>query len=216
MARATRTKTEPAPAPQARGRDGRRTASAINEAAVDLFFRHGYEATTLRMVASDVGIQVGSLYNHIAGKDELLTTIMTEVIEDLLRALDEAVAGAKDSRAALLAAIDCHIRFHANHRRETFIGNSELRSLDHDARDKVLGLRRQYELSLRELVTAAAAEARVELLDVRLQVFSILALGTHIASWFHPSHGDLDHVVDVYTTLVFRELAIPLPRGRRR
>jgi AcrR family transcriptional regulator len=189
---------------------------AINEAAADLFFRHGYEATTLRMVASEVGIQVGSLYNHISGKDELLTTIMTEVIEDLLRSLDEAVSGAKDARSALLAAIDCHIRFHANHRRETFIGNSELRALDPAARDRVLGLRRQYELNLRELVTAAAAEAGVALLDVRLQVYSILALGTHIASWFQPSHGDLDHVVDVYTTLVFRELAIPVPRRRKR
>ncbi|MFD6064927.1 TetR/AcrR family transcriptional regulator [Rhodococcus wratislaviensis] len=52
---------------------------AAREAAARLFYEHGYEATSLRTVASEVGIQVGSLYNHISGKEELPTDIMVSV-----------------------------------------------------------------------------------------------------------------------------------------
>ena len=43
----------------------RGTAQAIREEAAKLFFERGYDATSLRQVASAVGLMVGSLYNHI-------------------------------------------------------------------------------------------------------------------------------------------------------
>ena len=35
------------------------TADLIRTSAIDLFFEHGYEATSLRAIAGEVGIQVG-------------------------------------------------------------------------------------------------------------------------------------------------------------
>ena len=79
---------------------GVRTGAAIREAAERLFYEHGYEATSLRAVAAEVGIQVGSLYNHINGKEELLTDILVSVMDELIEAVntavDQAGAGAVD------------------------------------------------------------------------------------------------------------------------
>ena len=44
---------------------GENTADGIRQVAMDLFYKQGFQATTLRHIASRVGIQVGSLYNHI-------------------------------------------------------------------------------------------------------------------------------------------------------
>jgi TetR/AcrR family transcriptional regulator, cholesterol catabolism regulator len=211
MARA-KTASKATAAPVRPIRDGQRTAEAMREAAADLFYTHGYEATSLREVASAVGIQVGSLYNHIAGKDQLLSSIMIEVMQDLLAAMEQATEGLEDPVLRLAAAIDCHIRFHAERRRDVFIGNSELRSLSPEDRKRVVSLRKKYEESLRELVSAATAEAHGDLIDPKLQVFAIVAIGTHVSSWYLPGRGySLDVIVDTYTTMIFRQLAISRP-----
>ncbi|WP_373237574.1 TetR/AcrR family transcriptional regulator [Cohaesibacter celericrescens] len=53
------------------GSGGEKTLHAIYDASIELIYQNGYEAVSLRQLAGTVGIQVGSLYNHIASKQEL-------------------------------------------------------------------------------------------------------------------------------------------------
>lgn len=64
---------------------------------------------------------------------------------------------------------------------------------------------------MRNLIKDAAASAGVELLDLRLQSYAILALGMHVASWYRDDRGDttLDHIVDVYTDISCRQVGLP-------
>lgn len=194
-------------------RGGVRTSDSIREAAANLFYQRGFEATALRAVAAEVGIQVGSLYNHISSKDELLTDIMASIMDQLVHEVDEALASAGPGAGQrLVAALDVHLRYHAQHAREVFIGNSELRSLNETNLKTVTSRRGKYELVMRDLVVAAADEAGVELLDPQLQTYAILALGMHVSSWFQAkSKVKLEHVVSVYTELSLRQLGIPRP-----
>lgn len=197
--------------------NGAKTAKAIREAAAELFFQHGYEATTLRQVAAKVGIQVGSLYNHISGKETLLRWIMVGIMEDLLAAQQEAIAGQTGTLNQLRAAIDCHIRFHAARARDVFIGNSELRSLSPPNRRQVIELRDRYEATLRELVERAAAEGWADVVDPQLQTFAILAIGVHVSTWYRPKGPlTLDEIVEKYTVIVLRQLGVQEPAGSLR
>lgn len=191
-------------------RDGAKTSEAIREAAADLFFKHGYEATSLRSVAAAVGIQVGSLYNHIHGKEQLLAGIMVAIMDELQPAVEAAVESAGDSAVQRLrAALDAHIRYHGQHAREVFIGNSELRALDPDDRKAVLARRSRYERYMQELIVAAAAETGADLIDPKLQTYAVLALGMHVASWFRPRGPlSLEKVVDTYTRISLRQMGI--------
>lgn len=185
------------------------TAEAIHEVAARMFFEHGYEATSLREIAKGVGLQVGSLYNHISGKEELLTSIMMSIMSDLISAFQASVAQVTHPVDALRAAIDLHIRFHAERARDVFIGNSELRSLSPAHRRRVTAERRRYEAMLSSAIDAAATARQVDVLDTRIQTYSIIALGAHLSSWY-TSRGprSLDELVDVYTELIMRQLSI--------
>jgi len=188
---------------------GVRTADAILEAAAQLFYEHGYEATTLRQVAARVGIKVGSLYNHISGKDDLLRSIMLGIMDDLLAAQRTVLRGRTDSLDCLRAAIECHIRFHADRAREVFIGNSELRSLGEKDRRTVVAKRDQYEKVLRDLIEKVAAEGRADVVDARLQVYAIVAAGTHVSTWYRPRGPmSLDEIVDKYIIITLRQLGV--------
>ncbi|QXW01304.1 MULTISPECIES: TetR/AcrR family transcriptional regulator [Rhodococcus] len=191
-------------------RGGARTSTAIREAAAKLFYSHGYEATSLRAVASEVGIQVGSLYNHISGKDELLSDIMISVMDELLESVHEAIAQAKPGAVnKFKAAVDCHIRYHAEHAREVFIGNSELRALSAEDLDEVLGKREEYEKLIQSLVKNVAKETGADVLDAKLQTYSVLAQGAHVSSWYKPGGPkSLDKVVKTYITMALRQLGV--------
>jgi AcrR family transcriptional regulator len=190
---------------------GGRTAEAIHEAAANLFYRQGYAATSLREIAGEVGIQVGSLYNHIESKDELLRTLMERIMGELLSAMREATAEVAGPDERLIAALDCHLRFHATHSRDVFIGNTELRSLPDEQRRQVISQRDDYEQLLRRFVREACAERGAPVShDFRLETYAIVAIGTHVASWYRTGGPmTLDQVVDGYTATILRLLGLP-------
>ena len=53
------------------------TRESILLAALRLFSRNGYEGTSMRDIAGEVGISQGAIYKHFAGKDALLEAICT-------------------------------------------------------------------------------------------------------------------------------------------
>jgi len=59
-----------------RNADGQRTRQAILDAALDLFADKGYFGTSLRDVASAVGVRESALYNYFAGKEALFDALL--------------------------------------------------------------------------------------------------------------------------------------------
>jgi AcrR family transcriptional regulator len=68
----------------ARGR-ARDTKGEIHRAALELFSSRGYEKTSLREIAEQVGISKASLYYHYSSKQELLQAIVGTFFDDAKR-----------------------------------------------------------------------------------------------------------------------------------
>lgn len=62
---------------------GRDTKAEIHAAALELFSSRGYEKTSLREIAEQVGITKASLYYHYSSKQELLQAIVGTFFDDL-------------------------------------------------------------------------------------------------------------------------------------
>jgi len=188
---------------------GQQTAAAIRREAAASFFAHGYEATSLRQVAAAVGIKVGSLYNHITSKEDLLLSVMGGTMDDLTELMETALADKTDPLDRLLAFVECHIRFHAERAQEVFIGNSELRSLPPDARAEITEKRRAYRAVLEELIIEVTKNTEGQSLSPRLHAFSVVAIGTHVSSWYRADGGfSLDEIIDTYTKIILRGLGV--------
>src|SRR5687767_7937223 len=66
----------------------------ILRAALLLFARHGYEATSIRAIAREAKISQGLMYNYYAGKDELLRAIFSRGMAEARAAFQPAPADA--------------------------------------------------------------------------------------------------------------------------
>jgi len=85
------TATEPAitePAEPRRGRPGYDRRGAL-EVAARLFNEHGYDATSMGMLATRLGLSKSAIYHHFASKEQLLEAALDEALGGLEQVLDE-------------------------------------------------------------------------------------------------------------------------------
>ncbi len=80
----------------------------IAEAAVQLFNKKGYHATSMQDIADYVGLQKGSLYHYISSKEELLERITSESISGFVRELERIVKKEVSAKEKLEHAILMH------------------------------------------------------------------------------------------------------------
>lgn len=87
-----------------RGRPGY-DQRGILEVAVAAFNEHGYDATSIGMLAERLGLSKSAIYHHVASKDELLALALDEALDGLegaLRSAEEASGTAAERLALVL------------------------------------------------------------------------------------------------------------------
>jgi AcrR family transcriptional regulator len=111
-------------------------------AAVDAMAEHGYHGTSVRDIGERAGMSPAALYHHFPSKQKLLFTIMDRGIDELIRRSEEAYAAAlNDPADKLRALVRVHVLRHTERQKESFLGNSELRSLEEPGRSTILAKR---------------------------------------------------------------------------
>ena len=186
----------------------------IRAAALGLFTTKGYGATTMADIGEAVGMRGPSLYKHVPSKQDLLARIMVATMERLLAAHQVALSTTTDPVERLRRATEAHVRYHARHRYEAFVGNRELRSLVEPHHSQVLKLRADYENCFRRLIQAGVEAGVFTVISVRLTSYAILDLGMGVSAWYRETgeHSE-DDVVWQYGEFALR-LAGARPRLR--
>ena len=89
--------------------DGRQTRQAILDAALDLFADKGYFGTSLRDIATSVGVRESALYNYFPGKESLFEALIVadqehkgELLSSLLEQRIADVRGALQRLAGMV------------------------------------------------------------------------------------------------------------------
>lgn len=60
------------------------SAEEVLKAALDLFARQGYGATTMRQIAQRAGTSLGNVYHHFRNKEEIFATLINRYFQALL------------------------------------------------------------------------------------------------------------------------------------
>ncbi|MER2537432.1 MAG: TetR/AcrR family transcriptional regulator [Rhizobiaceae bacterium] len=166
------------------GSDGARTQAAIRAAAIDLIAARGFEAVTLRAIAKRAGIQASSLYRYFPSKNDLLATIVTLHLDDLLDRWNEERPASGDARECLDAFVGFHVRYHSAKPKEVFIANMEMRSLAPGDYKEVVARRKRYEEILRRILQDGVEQGWFSVMDVQVTAYAILAMLTGLTAWY--------------------------------
>ena len=77
----------------------------IVDAAVPLFVERGYHKTTTRALAQATGLSIGSMYEYISTKDDVLYLVCTAIHAEVEQAVMAALSRPLQGRAALAEVI---------------------------------------------------------------------------------------------------------------
>ena len=198
------------------GSKGVLTSKAVREAGIQLLARHGYEAMNLRMLARSVGIQAGSLYNHIQSKQDFLFDLLRSIMVEVLASLDERLEKADGPIEQLYALTAFHIELHCARRDEVFIGNMELRSLTPEHRAIVVDLRSQYEKRIVQILRRGKQEGLFDVEDEKVAAFSLISMLTGVSNWYRPGgRRTIKQLIDSHFAMAQKMFGVAAPVVRK-
>ena len=83
-----------------------RTRAHLREIALRSFRERGYDATTIRLIAQEAGVSVGTTHYHFAGKSQLVQELYLDVQEKHRAAASSRLDGTRDLIARLRAVYE--------------------------------------------------------------------------------------------------------------
>ena len=178
----------------------------ILDAAAHLLKHQGYEATTMRAIATAVGIKGGSIYHHFPSKDAIVGEVVNEgvrVVYDAVVAALAALPARASAQQRLETAIKTHLLASLEHSDYTSACIRTYSFLPESVRRECGAERRRYEKLWRDLV-AELFEA--DLIDEKLSpnAVRLLLLGAlnWAGEWYRPGRMGIDEIARDFASCV--------------
>lgn len=152
-----------------------------------LFGKQGYSGTSMRDIASAVGVLPGSLYAHIASKEALLVEIVDDGIHRFLAAVRPHVESDVTPAEKLRAMVIAHLAVVADNPERSLVVFHQWRFLGEGNIQAAIGKRRDYEQAfigvIDDGIKSGAFRAN---LNRRIAVLTILGALNWTPEWLSP------------------------------
>jgi AcrR family transcriptional regulator len=153
--------------------------------ASDLFATKGFEATSMRDVATAANLMSGSLYYHFASKEEMYVAVQDASVSKIFNAVEAAIATVEDPWARLEAAAVGHL--------EALLDRSGFRvlvtpifppGLAPAVLEKLVAQRDQFERMMKPVIAALSLPASID-----RHIFQKQYLGAinWVGVWYDPA-----------------------------
>jgi AcrR family transcriptional regulator len=155
-------------------------------AAIDLFNRKGYDATSIGDIAESLGVTKSAVYHHVASKEQLLAEALDEALVELEATVEHAVAADGSAYERLRGVVRRSVEVLVEHQPAVTLllrvhGNSET---ERDA----LRRRRTIDARLAALVRRATDEGALRPdLDPDLVSRLLFGMVNSLVEWFRAS-----------------------------
>jgi TetR/AcrR family transcriptional regulator, cholesterol catabolism regulator len=173
----------------------------LTRQAARLFAERGYHGTSIGDLAKALGVQKGSLYAHIASKQDLLYETMREGAEAFHAALDEIPDDLRVIERIRLA-LRAHLRVVAEQLDIATVFIREWRYLEGERAGEFLAERRRYEERFRALFREGRELGALRTdLDDHAAVLLVLSAANWAYTWL-PAGADTDELADRFFAIL--------------
>lgn len=179
----------------------------ILDAAAALFRAKGYYATTLRDIASAVGMKAGSVYYHFDSKEQILEEVLDigiQAVFDAVRDGVEKLPAGTPWRERFCVALEAHLTALLKLGDYTSANIRVFGQAPKSIQERHLRVRRSYEAYWKDFYQRAwtAGEIRENL---NLTALRLLAFGgmNWAIEWYKPSKGAIEKLAKAYADILF-------------
>lgn len=188
----------------------------IEDAASTLFRERGYAATSVRDIAHALDMQGGSLYAHVASKEDVLWAIVVRAADRFNAEVGPIAASDRPAARKLRKMIRAHVAVVTSAQKDAAVFLDEWRFLSPERRATIAARRDDYEGLFRKAIAQGVASGEFGRVDPAQTAIVILSALNGVAGWYSPD-GKLTaaQIADQHADLFIRALtwAKPIDQG---
>ena len=159
--------------------------------AASLFNERGYSAVSMRDIAKAMDMKAASLYNHISGKQEILSSLILEVAETFTNAMQQITSEEIASVEKIQKIIEVHIDITVSFSENIATLNNDWMHLEGEDLKRVVKMREDYEENFRSIIQQGISEGAIKQNHPEVILFSILSTLRNLYLW-NEKRGKMD------------------------
>jgi AcrR family transcriptional regulator len=160
------------------------TAQRLLLAALGLFARRGYHATSTRQIASAAGLSPAAMYMYFRSKADLLFEISRVGHESALRGIEAVVLPFQTPRDRMRALVQEFTSWHARHNTLARVAQYELQHLESRHYEEIAALRRSIAAVVRRELLRGVESGDFHVTDIGKTTIAVLSLQIDVARWY--------------------------------
>jgi len=155
--------------------------------ATELFWEKGYAGTSMRDLATVLGIEAASIYSHVKSKEEILQSICFRMANEFFTAIEEIKNQSDLSEEDKLRnSILAHLKVIIKDKHASTVFFDEWRYLSEPHLSKFLQMRDEYEEWFKTIVMEGSTKGEFKFVDPKMAVMSILSALNWTHRWYKP------------------------------
>jgi AcrR family transcriptional regulator len=155
----------------------------ILEKAAQLFRKNGFNATSMRDLAENVGVEAASLYNHISSKAELLQEICFRIANKFTAQMDEVMMSDLTAIGKIESILRFHIRQMLHNYEEVYVSDREWKHLTDPYLSNFKSQRRTHRQRIASIIEEGIRKNEIKKIDAPTAVLILLHAVSGIESW---------------------------------
>nr|WP_205828489.1 MULTISPECIES: TetR/AcrR family transcriptional regulator [Brevibacillus] len=183
----------------------------IIEAAVDLFIHKGFHKTTTREIARASGFSIGTLYEYIESKEDILYLVCDSIHNEMEERLREAITYNGSGLKSLKLALKSLIRVMDQVNDRVLLIYQETKSLPHEAMTYVLRREESITGIFEEILHKGMEDGSIRTDEryVKLMANNIMVLAEMwvFRRWTLGKSYTLDEYIEKQTELLLRDIS---------
>jgi AcrR family transcriptional regulator len=159
--------------------------------ASQLIKEKGYSAVSMRDIAQGMGIKAASLYNHIEGKQEILSVLVLELARKFTSGMEEVLQEELSPLQKIEKIIQLHIDITVNYSEALAALNNDWMHLEGKDLKEFVQMREDYEENFRSIIKDGIKMGQLRPHHPEVILFSILSTLRTLYLWYQ-KRGKLD------------------------
>lgn len=180
----------------------------IIKSAIQLFKQKGFHRTTTREIAQNAGFSIGTLYEYIRQKEDILYLVCDSIFEQFRVRMEKALPSYGSSKERLESAIRAYFKLVDDMQDEMLVMYQETKSLEKDALKYVLKKEQDFVAIFEPLIRDCVQENVFQLSEIEIKTYAhnILVMGQMWAfrRWMLGKLYTIDEYIDLQLKFIFR------------
>lgn len=180
-------------------------APQIEEVTAKLFGHKGYDSTSMREIAGELGMNPSSLYYYFKSKENILFKLMNDAMDDALAVLVRICAADLIPEEKLRRLLRFYTRYYAGDQERLILLVNETNALNVEHRRILVQKQRNYVQLIRSVLEELAAAGKTREIDPTAATFAFFGMVHYTIKWYRQDGPiDLDRLAEIFVEIFTR------------